>query len=263
MYEIEFRTWLETYKGYNSQTIDSRISNCRTIQASYGDLNSIKGYDDLLQEFTYTKDDFINNRPAKHKIVINGNIYNGTATYRSALNLYAQFIEAYNQCAHRNVVMHIEDSDYYSKEGTQLAKKIIDILSSFKYNSDIHKITDKLVTDVTEYLENDTSLQEFTWEIEYKPSKEYNDRIDLYGISTQTHNIIIEFDAPRADQVAKKFISRAALFKNSKTIHIAICYPSDAKINRNECEKYFKYCSQLASLISNQNSETIFGGVMY
>lgn len=46
---------------------------------------------DLL---TYTKDDERLNRPARHKIPIDGNIYTGTATYKAAVSLYKQFRDA-------------------------------------------------------------------------------------------------------------------------------------------------------------------------
>jgi hypothetical protein len=45
----------------------------------------------LIERLQYSSSDQNNARAAKHRIPINGNIYNGTATFRSAVNLYFNF----------------------------------------------------------------------------------------------------------------------------------------------------------------------------
>ncbi len=92
MQEEAFRAWLEGQ--YQSNTISSRISNCRNIEKSEGDLDDHFLKDqgiDLLQRLNYTKNDEQNNLPAKHHIHIDGDVYNGTSTLKQAASLYFNF----------------------------------------------------------------------------------------------------------------------------------------------------------------------------
>jgi len=76
-----------------------------------------------------------------------------------------------------------------------------------------------------------------------------NDRLDLHvrlKLSQNTYNLVVEFDATRADQVAKKFLSRAAVLKNQQLIYMSFCYPRRKSMNRNEVLKYFDYQASLA-----------------
>ncbi len=89
MRETQFKQWLLD-EGYNENAVKSRIANVRKIEEVYPDLDS-RIYDgtisNLLATFVYTADDRLNNREPLHKIKINGDAYNGTATYKSALSL--------------------------------------------------------------------------------------------------------------------------------------------------------------------------------
>jgi hypothetical protein len=98
--EREFEQWL--IQGYRTAsgesmtatTCQSRFSNCKTLERHEGDLDAHFAADRLqalLGRMIYSKDDERLGLPAKHRIPINGNVYNGTATLRSALNLYVQF----------------------------------------------------------------------------------------------------------------------------------------------------------------------------
>lgn len=91
----EFKKWLEE-NGYRTNTINSRLSNIKTIEDSYGDLDALMlkdGCRSIINELNYTTDDEYFNRAPRHKILINGNIRNGSATYKQALKLYQQFYE--------------------------------------------------------------------------------------------------------------------------------------------------------------------------
>jgi hypothetical protein len=71
-----------------------------------------------------------------------------------------------------------------------------------------------------------------------------NDRIDLLvrlTIDDTDYSIAIEFDAARADQVAKKFVSRSALLQKENLIYIAYCYPGTKSMSLPEVIKYFGY----------------------
>ncbi|MDR0918065.1 MAG: HNH endonuclease [Oscillospiraceae bacterium] len=83
----EFRNFLgEKYSNYG--TISSRMSNYSTIKKYEGSLYNSYELDkckSLLERFQLV------NGKAQHSIPIEGNIKNGTATYRSAVNLYIEF----------------------------------------------------------------------------------------------------------------------------------------------------------------------------
>ena len=61
-------------------------------------------------------------------------------------------------------------------------------------------------------------------------------------------------DAHRADQVAKKFLSRSALFINENIIYLSLCYPGTNSMNKKECVKYFDYCSTISKILSDNSS---------
>jgi hypothetical protein len=88
------------------------------------------------------------------------------------------------------------------------------------------------------------------WELEYKPSATKRDAIDIYG-ENHSFAVAIELDKHRADQVAKKFVSRLALLPQSKIYYISLCYPGTAKMQKPEAIKYFGYCSNLANKMNN------------
>ena len=89
-----FYRWLKTIKKYDQRTCNARISNCQRIENYYGDLDEIYAKDkleNLKKELIYSRQEYRDGIPPKHKIPIDGDIYNGTATLRSALNLYLEF----------------------------------------------------------------------------------------------------------------------------------------------------------------------------
>jgi len=88
-------------------------------------------------------------------------------------------------------------------------------------------------------------LQSITWDLEYRPNRTNRDSIDIYGKGDDLA-IAIELDKHRADQVAKKFVSRMAILPETRIQYFAICYPGTTRMNRSECVKYFIYCANLA-----------------
>ena len=84
MQEARFKVWLE--RGRSAGTVDSRISNCRRVERYERDLDA--RYDaDGLADLTHR----LNPNDPKHNIPINGDIYDGTATLKSAVDLYREF----------------------------------------------------------------------------------------------------------------------------------------------------------------------------
>ena len=90
-----FKNWL-TGTNMDKRTIGSRLSNCRTVEKFEGDLDEhfadSKGQR-LIQRLEYGADDERSGRDAKHRIPIEGDIRNGTATLKSAVKLYFRFAE--------------------------------------------------------------------------------------------------------------------------------------------------------------------------
>ena len=86
MREGPFEGWLKVVRGLRDGTVGSRISNCRRVERYEGDLDAhydSDGLDGLLQR--------LNPGDIKHGIPIAGDVYNGTATLKNAVNLYCDF----------------------------------------------------------------------------------------------------------------------------------------------------------------------------
>lgn len=93
MNEIDFAKWMKS-NGYDESTIRSRISNCQRVSEYEGDLDVHYEKDEcksLLKRLKYSTNDKREGISPRHSIPINGDIYNGTATLRQAVNLYIKF----------------------------------------------------------------------------------------------------------------------------------------------------------------------------
>jgi hypothetical protein len=76
------------------------------------------------------------------------------------------------------------------------------------------------------------------------------DAIDIFG-ERDNKILIIELDKWRADQIAKKIVSRTALMIDKKIGFISLCYAGTNHMNKNEYLKYFKYANILSSKLKN------------
>ena len=94
------------------------------------------------------------------------------------------------------------------------------------------------------------------WFKEFLPSASLNDAVDIYGENSSSI-VAIELDKSRADQVAKKYLSRIAILHTKKLYYISLCYPGTDKMNINECVKYFGYCSKVS-----QRMSVVYAGVV-
>ena len=137
-------------------------------------------------------------------------------------------------------------------------KKIIDSLNNLDCE---HYVKDLITFNQSEQKEKVQDLQHFIvkhleknhsnfeWQIEYKVS-ENRDAIDIFG--EKGHQIlIIELDKWRADQVAKKLISRTAFMIDRKVGFISLCYAGTERMNKNECLKYFRYGNIVSTELNN------------
>ena len=89
----KFKNWLK-FNGKPQNTIQNRISNCRNVENYEGDLDQhfINDYGlSLLGKLSYSTSDERNNLLSKHRIPIDGNMRNGSATLKQAVNLYMSF----------------------------------------------------------------------------------------------------------------------------------------------------------------------------
>ena len=89
------------------------------------------------------------------------------------------------------------------------------------------------------------------------------DRCDVYA-ATSTYQIIVELDATRADQVAKKMLSRyyyANKMANGKpTVYICLLYPGTDSMNPTECVKYMGMGKEL--LLAMNSANRFIGGFL-
>lgn len=246
MDEIRFKNWLSKQKNYASGTIKNRISNCLKVNKYY-DLEMFfkKGKtQELLNLLSYGIHDAINNIPAKHKIPINGDLYNGTATYKNAVNLYFEFKD---NCQENHQNLSIEDNEI-----CDLDKCIFSLIEKMNYVKknypQIAIFQNKLCDLLNEKVSN------YFWSCEYKISHSFGDRIDIYGYNkNKNHHYIIELDPHRSDSIAKKFVSRIGLLlmENKKNItYLSLCYNGTSNMNVNECYKYFNYCNEVSKSLN-------------
>ena len=89
MQEAQFKVWLGVERELNARTVGSRISNCRRAEHYEGDLDAHYDADKLAGLM-----DRLNPGRPEHKIPIDGNIRNGTATLKNAVALYRAYRNA-------------------------------------------------------------------------------------------------------------------------------------------------------------------------
>lgn len=136
----EFINWMKEVCDFNNRTINNRISNCKKVEEYYGDLDDNFKNDEcikIIYELTYTTKDERDNAAQKHTIPINGNIRNGSATYKRAVNLYIDF----NKDFADNEQMNLFDDDVddeideidneNKKNGFDLLYKLVEIDNDF------------------------------------------------------------------------------------------------------------------------------------
>ena len=96
------------------------------------------------------------------------------------------------------------------------------------------------------------------WENSTNAIDKYNDKCDVF-VETERYIIIVELDTTRADQVAKKMLSRYYYAdKYAKPIvYVCLLYPGTKKMNPNECIKYMKMGKDV--LLSMNSSNRFIG----
>lgn len=120
------------------------------------------------------------------------------------------------------------------------------------YHCDVERFQDNL----TEWLNLYTNTHKWKKEKSSTTRKE-GDSIDIYGKANNGENEwIIEIDATRADQVAKKMLSRFALWaleKDKPITYIVVLYPNTQN-GRAECKKFINFGNMLIKKINKKSS---------
>jgi hypothetical protein len=244
----EFKEWLQMMYPESNTTVNNRLSNCKNIEKYYGNLDYNFDTDKcqkIISELTYSINDERNEIKQLHNIPIDGNIRTGSATLKQAIKLYVEFRLF---LLDDNLVNSKISPSIINRE-TSIRDQLIQFLAAFNFNSNRHKDTTILQIELQEFLSN--KLPYYNWEIEYKPSQLCKDSVDVFGSSLENSlKIVIEIDAFRADQVAKKFVSRSSLFINEDVLYISLCYPETERMSKKECTKYFQYCNDLCDFIT-------------
>jgi len=153
-------------------------------------------------------------------------------------------------------VLKVKTNFLHIPEANNIVNEIISFNSKSYFYTLIGKsqieqkaIVTNFQKDLFLHLKN--SFLSIRWDTEYKAKNGSRDSVDIFG-ETSNYSIIIELDKHRADQVAKKFISRSALYIDRKIFYIALCYPGTTRMPINETIKYFGYCSDLSKKLNNE-----------
>lgn len=251
---LSFEEWMREIMEYSDATIRSRISNLKQIESIYGDLKELWKKDKLeglLEELTYTREDSDNNVAPRHKIPIKGDLYFGSATYKSTLKLYKSYLES--EAKKLNKIQQALLNAF-----AELKK---DVSDKKKYEKgEVNKLLSEPLVKLLE-----KHLEEFGYEVESEKTagsvvdtqadgkkKKQRDRYDIYCKSEKYPLIIIELDTHRADQVSKKMLSRIALNSESELIYVSLIYPNETQQNetqRKECKKYVDYINTVFSIL--------------
>jgi len=258
MKQEEFRKWLDAKYVDTPPTVANRISNCKNVEKYYGDLENAYKKDKcngIINELSYSTEDEREKKKQRHLVPINGNIRTGSATLKQAVKLYVDFREEETSI--------LSEENYLTNETIENNRHddLMHVLTGFKYNRKAHSDILKLQNELTEFLNENCSS--FVWETEYRVTDKFKDSIDIIGISQGfDYKHVIELDAHRADQVAKKFVSRMALLEKEKMCYTAICYPGTQNMPKNEALKYFNYCNILANNFSKENEKSFRGIIL-
>lgn len=102
--------------------------------------------------------------------------------------------------------------------------------------------------------EMNTVTNSSDWDKEIVLIEGQKDRIDILGRDAKDYEWVIEIDTQRADQVAKKALSRIAVKSANKKPfnYVAILYPRKEYNNINECIKYLRYAKLFCETLKKQ-----------
>ena len=97
MQEQQFRAWLRDVRKQVGGSIATRVADCSLVERHEGDLDAhwnADGLRGLLDRLTYSREDERNGRSPGHNVPTKGDLYNNSATFKAAVNLYRKFLDA-------------------------------------------------------------------------------------------------------------------------------------------------------------------------
>lgn len=95
MNEVGFENWLLQHFG-KQKSVGDAISRCKGIETAFGiDLEKVN-LETIGHLLTYSKEDERMNRPLPPGLKIDGEVYEGMATYKNAIKLYWTFRNGQN-----------------------------------------------------------------------------------------------------------------------------------------------------------------------
>ena len=134
-------------------------------------------------------------------------------------------------------------------------QKIIDHLN--RGDDHDHSNIEKFQEEVCKKISDSKLFSSSKWETELSSTKRAEkDSIDIFGEDKEAI-YIIEIDAARGDQVAKKFLSRIALWglnPDKPITYIALLYPWTQKQGKPECEKFVRFSNDILKKINKDSS---------
>ena len=128
-------------------------------------------------------------------------------------------------------------------------------------NKNDHSNIDYFQLEITDCL-NKKHIESYTWKCEIKTQGRLEkDSIDILGTCKGKPDFIIEIDASRGDQVAKKLLSRIALRgigningKKKEIHYVAILYPNTQPGGKSESEKMVHYGNVILKGLNKESS---------
>ena len=119
MQEQQFRAWLRDVREQVDGSIATRVADCKLVERHEADLDAhwnADGLTGLLDRLTYSREAERNGRSPKHNVPTKGDLYTNSATFKAAVNLYREFLDARGDDGAGRAVAHRERWDRYLEE---------------------------------------------------------------------------------------------------------------------------------------------------
>lgn len=151
MREREFYNWL-VKSGLQPNTANSRLKNCIRVCQYEGDLDVLYDRDqcqNLLFRLTYSGYDAMNRRAPRHTIPINGDVYNGTSTLKSAVKKYVEFCKSSKTYYNPPIMKTLEANSYHTARSNYHLNNAELLNKDFAYSiaDIIMRFSDKVMAD--------------------------------------------------------------------------------------------------------------------
>lgn len=152
---------------------------------------------------------------------------------------------------------------------------VIDVFKSFNYDNHIKLLSkqdQKTKRNLVKLFQNELrdQLDEIAevkgWMQEERINQKLKDSYDLsfkVKLGSLNYQVIIELDASRGDQIAKKFVLRTShtLEVRLPTIYFAFCYPGTESMSESDFKKILSCCQKITSSLYTDSIPRYFIGI--